>query len=335
MRFRRILHPETVFNKRGNKLVRKLYTMSHKHIYRDTTNRFRWIVEMPDQMLHGLVMADKIFSQHLCMINAYRSISKKQIYHFTPDLINDLIRMDKNIPVDFIPDNFSTYISFPENLVKDEKDAIEGAYVITGKAQDIGFGADYAGMDPNQRVLVISCVAPHSSGVSVLSNTIVPLTADKVIDILKSVEHIDSFNFTEIVKSMDDPNSFNPDNFFTEVSDATLSKREVVFRLVVNCVVFLHKRDPDFWNTQPFATAITERQRKKLEQSDKGTDCTMPVVLVGRNYHRPKEYHVNEGTVTGHFKWARVGIDRSEIDMRWWSGHVRHYKKDVDGEDNS
>jgi hypothetical protein len=305
MKFKRVLHPEIVLDKRGSDVERMLYRMA-KQITRDE-QAFAWRIP------NTLTFLDLITQQHLCVASVFQKSAHK-IYHFGADLLSDLQQIDKDIPLEFLPDNFVAYISFPEGLVKDEEHHIQGAYVIIGSAMETGFGIDLPeDVRRHEKVFYLSYVTDGGA----IGNNLFRLTPGKVWDMVKDLKHMDSPWFTKDA----------------HVSPEVLRIREVVYRTIVNCVLYLHKRDPDMQKLLPEEGFSFRRRKAYIAKGGQVSDCTLPVTVVGYSYAKPKEYTIDATWVKTHPRWQRCGPGFSQIDLVWVKGHERHYKK-LDTEHN-
>src|SRR6185295_11312113 len=137
MRFSQPLHPEIVLNKRGDKISRLMYQDWFEVISMDGFSNegckfaFDYEKATTPQLLEQIryLQHDEILSKHVCLTKIFAQSKEKKIFHFGKSLIQDLSKMDKDIPLDLLPNQFLGYISFPPNLIADESGYCEGGYV--------------------------------------------------------------------------------------------------------------------------------------------------------------------------------------------------------------
>lgn len=294
MRFIQIIHPEIILGRRGNRAEREamMQLVSQVSIVDGGLKASKMLMAMGDV---NLVDA-------LALMRKWKD-SERAVYHSGGDFLVEIAKVDRAIPVDRLPDRFLSYLSFGKNIIYDEEDAIQGAYVFIGPAHETSFGHENYVSGPSAKVLWIAY-----------------MTLGGKAGVVR-VELKQSVTVKELLSGV--PASDMTFGDMRDTNEITCTQREIVFRTVINLVLYIHQPDPELEKLIPHSNLIGRKREQISEKADKGTavfnSCTLPVTFVNWRWHRP----VAEHTVTGHFKWQPCGEGHRERKLIYVEAYER------------
>jgi len=311
MRFNQELHPEYVLNKRGDKFIRGLYQEMMDNVVFDQVN--------PEEVYTkniGELVKDDSFIQHIVSCKMFKQYGSK-VYCIQKDFGQDLSNIDREIPIDHLSEQFMGYFYLPPGTIDDDDGDVEGAYVYIGKMKN--YPLKVRGVDnPEMKILAVSMhnrrMTTQSFGY-VLGHYFTELTEDKV-------------------GAMGGNNGFKGVDYryiegkVTEIGiePEAHKKRNAVYRLFVNAVLYLHSQDAFIDHLRPTAD-LSQTKKKQIEaQKGKVNECTVPVTLINWNYGQERTYSVGLTQVKSHLRWQRCGENFTQIKLIWVKTHERHYK---------
>lgn len=292
MRFSQIIHPELILGKRGNKMDREglAKMLSGVDLHPEGLEVQQWLLDAGDvNLVDACVLMKK-----------WRDSHEKAIYHAGGDFLREIAKVDRSIPVDRLPSRFLAYISFGTGIIRDEEDPIQGAYVFIGPASETSFGHQRYVSGPDAQVLWISYMtdAPYGGKACVLRVELEPYMTMKQL----------------LGKIISQDMSFGN---FRDSQEVTITKREIVFRTVINLVLFIFQPDPELERLGPSNSIIGRKRDILLEKANKGkavfNSCTLPVTFINWKWHKPMTEHM----VSGHFRWQPHGPARSQVKLIW------------------
>jgi hypothetical protein len=305
MRFSRILHPEIMLNRRGEKRAREIYQkaldmieITDNGVYFQAKDELSWVIAQSLQR-------DHVFLRFMTNCKIFKS-KKSQVYHIGKDFLVALQKIDREIPLDVLPSSFSAYISFAEDTVFDEEGSVEGGYVSIGTGKNLGLKTEF------ENTLLISfsyiCKVKNDDGMPPCVSLTVPLDAKRIDDLVSQVE----------------PEDF----FFTKVKPpANASKRNDVFKALLNAVIYLHSTEPFIEISRPIKQSgfsVNEHRRRGLIIND----CTLPVSFLYPKYVQVKSYKVDSTWVDSHPRWQRCGANLAQVKLVFVTPHERRYKRE-------
>jgi hypothetical protein len=259
--------------------------------------------------------------------------SKPKIYHIPKDFTQALMKVDREIPVDLLPERFFGYFSFAEGAIFDDSDEVQGAYVFIGPAEESTLKP---GAVESEKVIWISYVCkdkikreqgykamlgPDRNGVPRLFNF---MGISKLLIELKNEKFSKLANQYKTIDFIDGAN--------VQMSEKEVEARNTVFRTLINLVLFVNSIDPDLIEA-PTTNHLSNKQLKERRDAGKPiNECSVPVTLVSWNYHKPVQYHVDSTFIETFLRWQRCGTRNSQVKLIWVTPHLRRYKKEEEEE---
>jgi hypothetical protein len=294
MRFKQVVHPEIVLDKRGPELFRLLY--------RRFLPKVNWDADNKEFFAMPIVMKtfDELMLDHFALVRRFL-IDKGPIYHVTKDFLTEIAKVDKAIPLDRLPKRFIAYISFAKETIKDDAGYIQGAYVYVGPMFDTSLGGLVRqGKDRNTPTLWVSYVNEgESPPIASLRLELRDLNViSEQMKGLKAEEHIGDVTI--------------------QTTPESRIARDIVYRTLLNIVCYIHQPDPDLERVSS-ASRLSNSQRSKLNAGGLCNESTLPITFINWKWKRP----VSEQLVTGHFKWAACGPQMSERKLIWVNAYER------------
>lgn len=314
MKFSKPLHPEIVLNKRGDKVNRLMYQEWFKLIALDGFSqegcRFEFALEnatTPSLRKHMRYMQhDQVLAKHICLTKTFAESKEKKIYHFGKSLIEDLSKMDKDIPLDLLPNQFLGYISFPPDTIADEAGYCEGGYVGIFASQSLDVSQfDFSPEEKASRVLWMTYDIK-----GVICSMLLPLVTTKMSG-FKLEGHVHDYSM-ESELSVSIP------------SETTQELRNHVFRTLFNAVIFLSCKNAELEISRPAAqTGLSNKEI--IRRGGVINECTVPVTFVNRGYHGIT-YSKDSTLVRSHLRFQRCGPAYSQIELVTVKAHQRYFK---------
>ncbi len=104
---------------------------------------------------------------------------------------------------------------------------------------------------------------------------------------------------------------------------------EEIIEYAVKSVIYIFSANPDLREYKPLPTGKDlvrrERDRNTTENEKNGK---WPMMLVGYDWKKPKTYHVDGTTVSGHFRWQPCGKNREDVKLIWIDEHHRSFNRE-------
>ena len=317
MRLSKILHPEIVLKTRGNRHLVDAYKhllvgMSHDgHGF--SSKHPQWGLIDPNMQEH-LTLCYKFREE-----NALPKDQKPGIYYMPSDFSDALSKLDREIPVDLLPERWFGYIAFADGAVFDEQEEVQGAYVFLGRAEETALSPEHYG----DRVIWMVYVCKDTIGekrgpVGFMETSMGPQL--NLLSISRFTSPLKQVKVSDLAKEL-------PTLDFS-VSGQHVQKhaeRVDVFRLLLNAALYINSVDADLVPA-PMVGHLSNRQKK--ERAAAGghvNECTVPVTLVSWNYRKPIQRQIDLTWVETHPRWQRVGPNLSQVKLIWVAAHERHY----------
>jgi hypothetical protein len=301
VRLTRVLTPELVLGTRGSDQDIKFY----KQYLND-------ISKVGPGMECGPITQrmDEITQTHMALCWKFRKQGGGKVFHIGREFAHAMAGIEKDIPVDRLPDKFFAYLSFPENtFTQFESSPVMGGFIFIGPAKETtmrqGQNQEYnATLDTKVVWLNYECAVPESvkrtnPGVRLWQTAKFMMgLGDGTRAALELAPHL--------------PNS---DRASTDVA-----------RAFINLALYIHSADPQLLPTRAVQTqSITER-KKFYVQHGVANHCSLPVTFVSWNYKQPFTYHKDMTTVRAHYRWQPCGPAFSQVKLVLIDEHERHFK---------
>ena len=314
MNIKRVFHPEQVMGTRGDPVMCDMY----KKLLGQTKRCPEDDEEIaPGKIAYGWsfpgvlepLLKDQHGKEFHLIMKLYREQTRK-IYYIGDDFTRALGSVDRNIPLDLLPSRFFAYVAFADEVIRDEADWIEGAYVYIGPPYAVGISIN--GVSPDKRFVWIGYQCKNGQ-IGALS---FDPTGEKVMDTLRRLHH----ERPTVDYDVRSDGTYTA----TETSLDTVEKREHVYRTIINAVLYIHSQDPDLTHLKP-EQQLSLSQRKKHKESI--TNCTVPLTLVSWNYKKKPSYNVDSTWIDTFLRIQRCGPGLTQCKFVWVKEHERHYNK--------
>ena len=260
-----------------------------------------------DIPVNPITANDEVFSAHLCLCLKYIQL-KAQAYHCGRDFLLAIHRIDREIPIEILPEEFCAYFSFPQRTVYDEEDEIQGAYIYVGPDYRTPLRRELC--TPNSKQIWISYVTTSGSR---FGHGLFPITDESI---------------SQMIQRLPEKNiRINEDGELYKTFEAAIKpQRNDVYRLVINLAIYIHSTNPDAILTPP-ARKMKPAQRKQVQKSGSPINqCTIPVTFVSYNYKSPKRFHIDSTWVETFLRWQRCGPNYAQVRLIWVKPHERKFK---------
>lgn len=303
MNFNKVLFPEIILGKRGDKDVRDMYKMLLGTIDIQPSG-----VSITHEGVNDLCSKDVNFFRHL-FISKHCMSNNAKAYHVGSGFLDALSSIDRDLPIDMLPAEFSGFISFSPNKLADDDGFVEGAFVYIGTKGSQLFKKEHEAF--GKRCLFITYINNYIPGFGYQSGNLAVCLEDfeKVNEALTGFKTIDS-------KAGE---SWEPD------SD-TVSLRHKVFRTIINTVLYIYSEDPKIERVHPFIKGGVSKN--ELRRSGRViNECTIPVTFVHRLYAPTRVYTADSSFVESYPRWQRCGVGLCSIKLVWVKEHTRTYSK--------
>jgi hypothetical protein len=300
MKFSRIVHPEILVGKRGNEIGRECIKTATSLIKIKSGGLIISASNQLEKEVASLLEKDSIFLKFTILCKLFKE-SNSPIYHLGKEFTQTLQKIDKEIPVDILPERFLAYFSFAENSVFDDEGEVEGGYVCIDLGSKLGMNNEYA----DKRIISLSYISKSSFPLGPIGALTVPLEGKKVTELANGV----------IVE-----------DFLPPEGKADPKKRHDVFKVLINSVIYLFSENPEIEKALPINQ--TGLSSNELKRRNKVINLTsLPIIFVNRNYKRTGTYSVDSTWIESFPRWQRCGPSNSRVRLVFVSPHERKYLK--------
>jgi hypothetical protein len=257
-------------------------------------NRAVSMIEAQDVGIHSL-----FFNQML--------LGESKVYEVAESFGTQLSRANLRIDTKFLPDvGWSCLLEFPKGLCFEHNGVWhKSAIIAMGSLRD----------EVAERSIQILCpdYATHDgwefSEGSPHSVAVMPLVEGKTLEDCLALLSKQSGTFSILT----------PDQDFG-VSPISIE----CMAFCLKCVLYIHSAKPDL--VIEFKPCLTKNHKKVRRHYSE--NAPFPVVKVGFGFHG-KTWHVDQTTVTGHFRWQPCGIGLSRVKLIWIDEHSRFFKTEA------
>lgn len=305
MNFNEVLLPEIVLGKRGSKALQQCYKELLSEIVLHDDG-----VEVKDNLRS---LGDQNLFRHL-YITKFCTSRKFNTYHVGADFLKALNSIDRDIPMDLLPDDFCAYINFSKNQIKDDDGYIDGAFVYVGYEGSKVFKPEFHG----KKSLFITYInSSEQEGMYQTGN------------IAMSLEDHDSIkNLLDTAKTFD--SAFKSK---WAVPEDVSKIRNRIFLTIINTVLYIHSENPKIDRVSPFVKGGKLSKNEIRRTGGVVNECSLPIIFVHRLYTRRRVYEADSSFIESFPRWQRCGPGFSRIKLVWVKEHERHYNKEIKGEE--
>jgi hypothetical protein len=301
MRFSRTLHPEIILDKRGEKSSRELYRKIINMIKVTPEGiRFETDADPMSYFIAETLTKDSVFLRFMASCKIFLD-RKAPVYHIGRDFLLALQKIDRQIPLDILPESFIGYFSFSDNTIFDESCAVEGGYVCIGRGREMGMKSELA----DTRMISFSYVCKSDEEMPPFGSLTIPLEGRKIEELASEVETVDFF-------------------LNQQVSATDSKKRNDVFRTLLNAVIYIHSEEPIIERSRPLEqSGLSVKQHKKQDKIINA--CTIPISFLNPKYIQTKVYQVESTWIETFPRWQRCGPGLKSVKLVFVTPHERKY----------
>jgi hypothetical protein len=234
----------------------------------------------------------------LCLSKKFE-LERPPIFHSPREFLQALMKIDKDIPIEALPDRFFAYFSFAEDTVWDGEDFVQGMYVFIGSPTETLVHPDNTEWHGKKALWGSYYTQPSEKrpGVEV-AYVLMPLNPGKVAD-----------NIT--FKEAPSPN--------------THSTKPDVWRLGLNLALYVNSVGCELVNAPPVEGMRPSVRKERAARGEIENHCKLPVKVVSWNYHR--RFYSKDATWVETFpRWQRCGPELSQVKLVWVQPHERRFK---------
>jgi hypothetical protein len=235
-----------------------------------------------------------------------------KIYHVQRDFLLALSQVDRDIPLQFLPERFFGYISFAPQTLRDDTGWVEGAYCYIGDSKGTI-------LNPEKAIEKVLWVV-YTTSDGAVADLKVELKSDRLENLIRELPKQDCILKAETLSSSSATlSSITP--------DASANSRDLIYRTVLNAALYIHSQQPELrrepGSGDPALSKTQAREVRKKQQIP--NECTVPVTFVNWGFERPRVFQVGETSVRGHFRWQPCGVGMQQVKLIWIDQHLRHY----------
>ena len=304
MRFEDVMHPEMIFGIRGDQRLIDFYKNLRSKLYVEDGKIFLG-TNLANQT-ERLLIEDEIFRKHYLLTQHFKQASGS-VYYIKRELIEALSSVDKEVPLEVIPPEFSGYILFEKNTVFDEEGSIEGGYVSITKGIKSGISDEFAESPIFWASYVPDNFLKKGVGISAL---LCELKKEKISKILSKTPNADIRLFSKITPTK-------------EIEE----KRNRIWRLLLNTIIFINSKDPKIEKAPPIRSlgiSKNEARRRKLTINE----TKLPVLILDKHFKIERNFSCDSTVVRAHFRFQRVGKGLRDVKLVLVREHERVYSNE-------
>lgn len=304
MQIKRLIFPEILYGKRGDKETIKFYDYVIKNISIGTSEG-KPVILAP---CIDTSNSDENIATFWLMSKLFKARSAP-VYYLPKDFSVALSKIDRELPIEYLPKKFFGYIQLAEKSISDDDGYVDGGFVYIGPAKDVAFTAD----DPDTTTIVVSYCNPNDTpdlGPKVVSRFTAPLESKKVSDLIDFSQGKD----------------YEKDGV-RSVSKEDKEKRDVVVRTMINAVLYINSKDPEIMKLNPMEYMTKSQRKSHRDVCPVDNLCTIPLKLLNWSYHDGRSYSVDSTTVETHMRWQPCGVNRSQVKLIWVKEHERNFSR--------
>jgi hypothetical protein len=297
MNFKNILHPELILNRRGPESVREFYAHTVREIQ---------FLESGGVTVPEFVKELNSSEQRAMTLMRRWQIDNGKVFHVNRDFLIALSGIERNVNLDYLPERFVGYISFAPEVMFDDEDEVEGAYVYVGPSK-------YTSLKDQNVERVFWC-AYVTKGWKSLGTVCADIKQGMTIEgLISSVER----------------DNTKANQFYLTPEPDDISKRSKVFNTVLNAVMYIHSQEPNVQRV-PSTRDLSNRQAQDLKAKvGIKNECTIPITFLNWTYAKQRTQVVDGTWVETFMRWQPCGPGRGQVKLIWVKEHERTYKKDL------
>lgn len=310
MKLKKVLFPEILKCTRGNKDVQR--------VVRAIVDSFRF----EEDGIHCEFDSNNDAHPYLRTLTrdingrAVWALAKKfelengKTYHICRDFAEALLGLtDRQVRPEHLPNEFIGYLSFPEGLIEDDVECIEGAFVWTGIASN---RAIFQKQNWGKRFIWIAYIGKVDQvgtfGTGRVCFDIVPE--------LTIQESIDRYGV-----------GMDRDGMGNEwYSEKSAKAQNLIAKLVINSLLYLNSEDAELLKLTP-THGGSHSHKKKHTLNGHTNEASIPVTAINWDYKRHLPTEDKTYWWDSFPRWQKCGPGLSRIKLVWVKGHEKTYER--------
>jgi hypothetical protein len=308
VRLTKVITPELVLGTRGDEWSLDIYKQALSSISAVGPGIFA------GQNIQNL---DQVMQSHFAMAWKFKK-ERPRVYHVGKDFTQAMSQIDRDIPIDRLPERFFAYISFPEKTLYPEdgpNEEVRGAFIFIGPAKET-FGPQEI---DKEKVVWISVDMDAPPDIKNKSHEGFLNLRSFLMNIDKSITHT-----LQTAPDLDDEHGR---------IETTTDRR--VLRTLINLAIYIHSAEPELLPTRAVQDHSNSDRKRFFEKHGVANHCTVPVTMISWNWQKPRIYNVDSTLVESYYRWQRCGPGFSQVKLILVNAHERHYKKGVENDQGS
>ena len=325
MKLSKVINMELALDRRGKSPIRDMY--------REVLPWLKWVEEEQTYELYpstgnpGLVemiTSDLNLVHHLGMVS--RVIKEKAgNYYFPKEFLQALSKLDRGIPIDYLPEKFWGYFEFADSAIGDDAGGVKSAYVFVGKMKNFhsregkfNDGDVDRIIDPEETIISLSYLNDSDATTKFMW----PLSNGKKMSEMA----------TEGLYGDDMAPHITEDGlkYLMTPSADKWGERASVIVACLNAVLYLTSDDPELVKIIPEKVLKDKNRKKQRKQTNWENLCTVPLTLVNQSYKdTEKKYHMDGSWWSTHLRWQPCGVGRKTVKLVWVKGHRKNFNKEI------
>jgi len=302
MRICKILHPEVILGLRGSAFTFKLYDLLHKHITWTPEEGYKHAVERNEGWTASL-------EEDMLITWKYKQ-ERPPIYHVPRDFLKAIAKIDKEIPVELLPDRFFAYFSFAENTIWDGSQWVQGMYVYIGPENETPLKPQYR-------------TEGHKAFWAVYHTYPPPGRPPEDVFCARLLVDLEPKKFSEIISAA--PKDFHTGD--VEIPDQN------VYLVGLNLAMYVNSIGCDLKDVRPIYKLKPAEKKDHIKRGEIINQCKLPVTVVSWNYKQERIYNVDSTWIDTFPRWQRCGPENSQVKLIWVNPFPRKYKNVKEKED--
>lgn len=258
-----------------------------RKVYKDFFTNLKLNLKIKDNVLQG----------HAITCSYFRSYGGV-VYHVPERFSDSLLRLEKDISTSFFPKKLNCFFSFASEKFIENGDYYVGAYVLRNEKYD-----------NNHPFFMISFVTSKNY----IYNFDYPFSFSEGLTIDQVIKNVDEYKYLQGM-------TLGLDRGFSEL-------RKKLVRLVFNLSIFLNSEGADFFSLPPMINESNTKKKKYEAKHEHVNECTLPIVLLNRNFHEGRQYSIDKTIVNSFPRWQPFGEKFSKIKLIWVKSHERKFNK--------
>lgn len=312
MKISTVTHAEIAYDLRGPEDRREYYkTIRNMMKWNEEKQTYVMMANSYQERLLLTIIEQDENAQHHCMAIKRHEERNGKFYYIPKDFTQALSKIDKDIPIEYLPEEFYGYFEFGDGALADDSGPVTSAYVFIGKVKNIVGGA-YTVVNNtqlNEDQMVISINYNNKNGA--VTKFMWPLSKEKISSLFKKSSHNENENILSI---------FNGSKVNRDLRLPTIIA-------CLNAVLYVCSDDPELMALLPEKNLKGKQRVLQRSKTNVKNMCALDLILVNHSFKEQlRQRHLDKTWVNPHLRWQPFGEGRGKVKLIWVKGHERSYK---------